>query len=474
MMTLAQAADALAAGGVACRLQGPPATRFECVSTDTRTLPRGALYVALRGPRFDGHEFGAAARDGGAAALLVERELPLGLPQLVVPDTREALGTLAARWRATLTLPLIAVTGSNGKTTTTQMIAAVLAQALGEAGGQPRWFATRGNRNNDIGVPQMLLELRPWHRAAVLELGMNHRGEIERLGGWAQPTVAVVTNAQREHQEFLDSVEATAQENGQVIRALPGDGVAVFPSDDSCAPIWRALAGPRRVVDFALHGTAAVSAGFELGPEDSRLRLQTPAGAIATRLALGGTHNVRNALAAAAACLAAGIGLDAIAAGLAAFRPVGGRGTRIALPGGAVVIDDSYNANPDSARAAIDLLAQQPGRRVLVFGDMGEVGARGGEFHREIGRHARERGIETVLAVGEQARETAAAFGAGARHFASVEELGAEAQLIAAAGGAPAPVFLVKGSRFMRLERVVRILEQGAAQGADAAAGSHA
>jgi UDP-N-acetylmuramoyl-tripeptide--D-alanyl-D-alanine ligase len=459
MMALGEAAQALRQAGVAVALQGAAQTPLAAVSTDTRSLGRGDLYVALRGERYDGHDFAAAALQAGAAALLVERPLPLALPQLVVTDTRAAFGALAAQWRARFDLPLIAVTGSNGKTTTTQMIAAILAAACGsDAAGAARWFATRGNRNNEIGVPQMLLELHAGHRAAVLELGMNHPGEIRRLADWSRPTVALVTNAQREHQEFLDSVEATAHENGAVIDALGPQGTAVFPADDPCAPIWRARAGARRVLDFALDAPAALRGRCRLAPQACALEIETPAGPIAFELAVGGLHNARNALAAAAAALAAGLAPAAIGAGLAAFRPVGGRGTRTRLSGGALLIDESYNANPDSVRAAIDLLAQQPGRRVLVFGDMGEVGARSAEFHREIGAYARERGLDALLALGEAAAGAVAAFGAGACHFGSAEALAAAARVQAAAPGGA--TLLVKGSRFMRLERVIRALEQ--------------
>ncbi|SPE36919.1 UDP-N-acetylmuramoyl-tripeptide--D-alanyl-D-alanine ligase [Burkholderiales bacterium] len=473
MMSLAQAARALAADGLACRIAGAEAAEFAKVSIDTRTLEPGALYVALRGPRFDGHEFAQEARARGAVALLVERPVPVDLPQLVAADTRRGLGLIAACWRAQFSFPVISVTGSNGKTTTTQMIASVLAQAYGEHDGRRCWFATKGNRNNEIGVPLMLLELRREHRAAVLELGMNHPGEIGLLSQWVRPTVALVTNAQREHQEFLDSVEATARENGFAIAALPADGTAVFAADDACAAVWRDLAGTRRVLDFALHGAATVGADFRLGTRSCQLRIRAPGATIATELALSGEHNVRNALAASAACLAVGIGAGDIAAGLAAFRPVGGRGTWLAGRGGATLIDESYNANPDSVRAAIDLLAQCEGYRVLVFGDMGEVGSRAEEFHREIGRYAHERGIDRLLALGPQAQAAVDAFGAGASHFDTVEELiGAALELTrggAAPTGAtasPGPVLaagitiLAKGSRFMRLERVVRALEQ--------------
>lgn len=473
MMLLSEAAQALSARGLACRVEGVAATEFADVSIDTRTLERGALYVALRGERFDGHEFAGDASSRGAVALLVERPLPVNLPQLIVGDTRLGLGLLAAHWRAQFSLPLISVTGSNGKTTTTQMIAGILGRAYGQHDGGNRWFATKGNRNNEIGVPLMLLQLRQEHRAAVLELGMNHPGEIAFLSEWARPTVALVTNAQREHQEFLDSVEATARENGMAIAALPADGTAVFPADDACTGIWRELAGARRVVDFALQGRAAVRGEFRLGAQSAEVRMRTPVGAIATELSLGGVHNVRNALAAGAACIAIGIDAQAIAEGLAAFRPIAGRGTRLLGSGGATLIDDTYNANPDSVRAAIDLLAQQAGYRVLVFGDMGEVGAQAAAFHREIGAYARACGIDRLLALGAHSQAAVEAFGPNASHFHTIEELIAAAVGLtrgarpgAAAGDQGEDVaaanitFLVKGSRFMRLERVVQALER--------------
>lgn len=475
-MSVAQAAQMLAARGHACTVRGLPSTVFASVSNDTRTLEAGALYVALRGARFDGHDFCRAAAERGAVALLVERPHELALPQIVVDDSARALGGLAAGWRAQLRLPLVAVAGSNGKTTTTQMIASVLQQAFGPApgaAGAPRWLATRGNRNNEIGVPLTLLELRAGHRAAVVELGMNHPGEIGVLSAWAQPTVAVVTNAQREHQEFLDTVEATARENGAVIAALPPDGTAVFPAEDGCAPIWRALAGARRVLDFALGDAPAALRGSW---QDGRLRIDGPGARLDVELAIAGEHNARNALAAASACLAIGIDGAAIAAGLAAFRPVAGRGVQLRASGGATLIDDSYNANPDSMRAAIDLLAAQPGRRVLVMGDMGEVGARGPQFHAEVGAYARARGIDRLLAAGPLSASAVEAFGAGARHCAGVDELveAARAELAAAGPMGPAAV-LVKASRFMGLERVVAALAAGpAAAAVPAGPGGHA
>jgi UDP-N-acetylmuramoyl-tripeptide--D-alanyl-D-alanine ligase len=319
--------------------------------------------------------------------------------------------------------------------------------------GEKKRLATRGNLNNDIGLPLMLFELGPQHRVAVLELGMNHPGEIETLAQLARPTVAVVNNAQREHQEFMASVEATALENGAVIDALPADGVAVFPADDGCAPVWRRKAGTRRVLDFARNGEATVTAEVEMAPDASRLSIASPAGLIEVQLAVGGAHNVHNALAAIAAAIAVGIAPADIAAGLAAFRPVSGRGLRHVLPSGALLVDDSYNANPDSVRAAIDQLATLPAPRTLVLGDMGEVGAQGPAFHREVGAYAAERGIDALLTLGAAARDAAEAFGAGARQFDAIEPLQVAARAAAAAGSV-----LVKGSRFMRMERVVQAL----------------
>jgi len=435
-------------------LEGDGRVRFQRVSTDSRTIEAGSLFVALRGDRFDGHDHAAQAVERGAVALLVERALALPLPQVVVADSRRALGLAAAAWRARFDLPVIAVTGSNGKTTVTQMIAAILAQAYGDR----RRLATRGNLNNDIGLPLMLFEMNANHRAAVLELGMSHPGEIAFLAQLAKPTVAVVNNAQREHQEFMATVEATAHENGAAIDALPADGVAVFPADDECAAIWRQKAGTRRVLDFARRGEATITAEFESTADGSHLSIASPAGLIDVGLPVAGSHNVHNALAATAAAIAVGATPADIAAGLAAFAPVAGRGVHMRLSSGALLIDESYNANPDSVRCAIDLLASQSAPRVLVLGDMGEVGDHGPAFHREIGDYARQRQIDALLALGAATRDSVAAFGTNGRHFSTIDALIAAARDAAAA---PATL-LVKGSRFMRLERVVQALRPAA------------
>jgi UDP-N-acetylmuramoyl-tripeptide--D-alanyl-D-alanine ligase len=467
MMTLAQA-HALLPGAV---LIGDGAVVIERVHSDTRSVRAGDLFVALRGEHFDAHDFLAQAQAGGAVAALAEHGFErVGMPGLQLADTQAGLTELARAWRTRFSLPLIAVTGSNGKTTVTQMIAAILRAWLADGA-----FATSGNLNNHIGVPLTLLRLRQddavWHRAGVVELGMNHPGEIAALAALVAPTVALVNNAQREHQEFMASVEAVAHENGTVISALGPSGVAVFPADDVHAAVWHTLAGHRPTLTFALSGAADVTCHAEWVTDHWALLLQTPAGAVTLQLQVAGWHNVKNALAAAACALAAGCPLDAIARGLEAFTPVKGRSQvkRFERAGHTVtLIDDTYNANPDSVRAAIEVLAELPGPRWLVLGDMGEVGDQGQAFHREVGAFAKARGIDALWTVGDASRHAAQAF-AGARHFEAMPEL------IAALPEAPAcAAVVVKGSRFMKMERVVAALVEGTASGPQAGGAAHA
>ena len=448
MMSLAEAAAVLGAS-----VRGAD-VRFGGVSTDTRTLRRGELFVALRGERFDGHGFLQSAAAAKAAAAIVDRDYSgeLPLPAAVVDDTRLALGILARHWRARFRPTLIAVTGSNGKTTVKEMLAAILRRHAGDGAV----LATTGNLNNDIGVPLTLLRMRQAHRWCAIELGMNHKGEIAYLADIARPGVALVNNAQREHLEFMNSVDEVAAENAAVYAALTGDGIAVVNADDAHAKFFRSRAGARRVIDFGLDSRAEVTARHAVKPLSSELWLRTPQGEAQATLAIPGLHNVRNALAAAAAAHAAGIDAETIGQGLTSFRPYTGRLQVKQTRGGATLIDDTYNANPDSVRAAIDVLASCPGPRVLVLGDMGEVGAQGAEFHREVGAYARAKGIASLLALGEATREAVQAFGAGARHFASVEDL------VAHVNGNS---ILVKGSRFMKMERVVAALIGAAAEG---------
>jgi len=451
MLNLSQA-QALLPGS---ELVGDGRIAFARVHSDTRSLQRGDLFVALRGERFDAHDFLAAARDAGAAAALAERGLAeAGLPGLQVPDALAALQQLAAAWRRRFELPLIAVTGSNGKTTVTQMIASILRAAAGEGA-----FATEGNLNNHIGLPLTLLRLRPQHRIGVVELGMNHPGEIEQLARIAAPTVGLVNNAQREHQEFMATVEAAARENGAVLQALGPQGIAVFPADDDFTPLWRQLAGERAAWTFALQGKADVRADVHWQVDQWALQLHTRDGETRVMLRMAGLHNVKNALAATAAALAVGVALPQVMRGLEAFEPVKGRSRlhRLQRDGCSLtLVDDSYNANPDSVRAAIDVLVTLDGPRWLVLGDMGEVGDQGPAFHAEVGAYARQRGIEQLWTAGGMSAEAAAAFGPAARHFDGVEAL------LAALPQAPqAASLLVKGSRFMRMERVVQALLEG-------------
>ena len=438
------------------------AVGFQRVHTDTRTIEPGDLFVALRGERFDANDFLAEAKAKGAVAALCQgddadaRLRAANLPGVVVADAKQALAELATGWRAQFRLPLMAVTGSNGKTTVTQMIAAILRAFKPQA-----FLATQGNLNNDIGVPLSVLRLRSHHEVAVIEMGMNHPGEIALLAAIGQPTVALVNNAQREHLEFMATVEAVAQENGAVIDALPEHGVAVFPSDDLYSAMWTAKAGRRAVMQFCVSddttSTVDVRATQAQWSGDAwQVDVATPAGPLHYALHIAGLHNVKNSLAAVACALAAGVPLEAIARGLAAFEPVKGRSRAqvVQLNGRAItLVDDTYNANPDSVQAAIEVLAALPGPRLLVLGDMGEVGDQGPQFHAEAGQLARTLGIETLYALGEQSEAASTRFGAG-RHFADMPSL--QAAVLAALPDTGS--VLVKGSRFMKMERVVQAI----------------
>jgi UDP-N-acetylmuramoyl-tripeptide--D-alanyl-D-alanine ligase len=459
MMRLSEAAHAIGARNLGAN------ARFTSVSSDSRTLAPGALFVALRGERFDGHGFIGAAKNRAAAAAMVDADSGFGvqdseLPALVVDDTRLALGRLAAHWRRKFDLPLIAVTGSNGKTTVKEMIAAILRAHCGES----RALATEGNLNNAIGLPLTLLRLRAEHRCAVVELGMNHPGETGYLAGIAAPTVALVNNAQREHQEFMKNVADVAREHGAVFSALPPGGTAVINADDEFAGYWRDLnakrlaKGPVKVFEFGMDKPAQVGGRHVIADFGSEIQLRTPQGSASIALHIDGRHNVLNAIAAAAGAIAAGAGLEPVVRGLEEFRAFAGRMQRKSARSGSAVIDDSYNANPDSVRAAIDVLANYPAPTVLVLGDMGEVGERGPQFHREIGAYARSANISSLFAMGELSRHAVEAFGAAGAHASTIEGL----LHLVRESATPQATLLVKGSRFMRMERVVAALcEEG-------------
>jgi len=424
------------------------------VSTDTRAIGQGQLFVALRGERFDAHDFIGQALAAGAAALLVsdQASVPAGVPAVVVDDTRLALGKLAAAWRARFTIPVIAVTGSNGKTTTKEMIAAILKAQFGDA-----VLATRGNLNNDIGLPLTLLALDETHRAAVIEMGMNHPGEIAYLAGLGAPTVALVTNAQRAHLEGMGDLDEVAREKGSIFTGLAADGVAVINADDSYADLWRALAGTHRQLSFGIERAADVRGVLRQHGLETRLSLRTPEGPVELHLAVPGRHNARNAAAAAAACLAAGIPLAAVVTGLEHFSGVKGRLQIREGRAGALVIDDTYNANPDSVRAAIEVLAATIGRKLLVLGDMGEIGEASGQYHDEIGGYAKSQGIDLLFGLGDACQQAVRNFGEGGRHFADIDKL------IVAVNKelGPETAVLVKGSRFMKMERVADAIASG-------------
>ncbi len=431
---------------------------FSGVGTDSRVIAPGELFVALRGESFDGHDYVPQAIGRGAAAALVSRRVgsEREIPQVVVKDTRIALGLLAAAWRSRFPLPVAALTGSNGKTTVKEMLASILAV---HCGGRGDVLATEGNLNNDIGVPLMLLKLREHHRYAVLELGMNHLGEIDYLARLVAPRVALVNNAHRAHIGILGSIEAIAQAKGEIYAGLRAGGIALVNADDPFAGYWKGLAAGRTVVTFGAAEGADVRGRLEQG----QLRLVTPLDAFAVTLQVPGEHNAANAIAACAAAFALEIPPRDIQAGLAAYAGTKGRLQARRGLGGATVIDDTYNANPDSLKAAIRVLAAAPGRRVLVMGDMGELGEAGAALHAEAGAFARGAGIERLLAVGPLSVHAVEAFGPPAAHFPSIEALASEARVEAAKRKV---TLLVKGSRFMRMERVV---ERLAAEGADAA-----
>jgi UDP-N-acetylmuramoyl-tripeptide--D-alanyl-D-alanine ligase len=448
MMLLSQAAQVL--GG---KLVGRD-VEFSAVSSDSRKIAAGDLFVALKGENFDGSEFVAAAARDGAVAALVDQESETRnqeseIPLLLVKNTRLALGQLAAYWRAQFSIPVVALTGSNGKTTVKEMLASILGEATGNADSV---LATTGNLNNDIGMPLTLLRLRAAHRYAVIEMGMNHPGEIDYLTRIAHPDIAIINNAAAAHLAGLGSVEAVARAKGEIFAGLKNDGIAVINADDEFAPLWRELAQPHQVVDFALDTGAAVNACWDVTDFGIQMEITTPEGNIGVNLRVPGAHSARNALAATAAAVVLHIPLETIAKGLEKFTGVAGRLQRKPALHGAVLIDDTYNANPASVRAALQVLAQASGRRIFVMGDMGELGAEEERFHAETGALARQLGVQRLLALGGLSRAAVREFGAGAQHFDDAESLCAVLDKELAAG----MTVLVKGSRFMRMERVVQ------------------
>jgi UDP-N-acetylmuramoyl-tripeptide--D-alanyl-D-alanine ligase len=443
----------LAAAAAACagQLQGQDRP-YGAVSTDTRTIAAGDLFVALRGPRFDGHDFLDACMRAGAAGAIVSRPLAIQLSQVIVKDTLTALTALASAWRGQFSLPLVGVAGSNGKTTVKEMMASILGQ-IGPC------LATRGNLNNHIGVPVTLMRLEPAHRTAVIEMGANRAGDVSALARIACPTVGLITNAGAEHLEGFGSLEGVARAEGEMVATLEHTATAIINADDAYAALWRDMSTAGRVLTFGLWPQADfhasdISQSIDASGTTLRFILHAGAERAPIQLPLAGRHNVVNALAAATGAHAAGASLEAIVTGLAAVRAVKGRLQRIAAANGCWLIDDSYNANPSSVRVALELLRELEGPRWMVLADMAELGAYADRSHTEVGVLAREAGVSRLFAAGPLSAHAAEAFGRGAEWFPDVEalirRLTTEIQ--------PNVTILIKGSRMNRLERVVEAL----------------
>ncbi len=416
------------------------------VSTDSRSIQPGDLFIALRGEKFDGGAFAAQALQQGAAGVVLDAtQAPDIAAAIRVDDTRLALGRLAAAWRARFDIPVVAITGSNGKTTVKEMLAAIL---RAEAGADAAVLATEGNLNNDVGVPLMMLRLRDSHRYAVLEMGMNHLGEIDYL----TRDVALVNNALSAHIGLLGSVEAIARAKGEIFNGLGEGGIAILNADDPHLQMWRDMNARRTVLTFGLSAAAAVSGTWQSRNYGSALTLKLPDATLEIALQVPGEHNVRNALAAATAAFALDMALSSIVAGLEGYRGIKGRLVRTPALHGSTFIDDTYNANPDSVKAALAVLATQAGKKILVLGDMGELGAEAPAMHAQIGLAARAAGVDRMFALGELSRESVRAFGKGAMHFERIQELLADLENELNTD----TTVLVKGSRFMQMERVVQ------------------
>jgi UDP-N-acetylmuramoyl-tripeptide--D-alanyl-D-alanine ligase len=419
-------------------------------STDTRNLLPGSLYVALRGNRFDGHDFIVEAQQQGASAVMIERPVACALPALRVNDTRTALGKLAQLWRQRFNLPVVAITGSNGKTSTKEMLKAILNQ-LGQV------LATQGNLNNEIGVPLTLLNLATEHRYAVIEMGANHPGEIAYLTQLAQPTIATITQCAPAHLEGFKNLQGVAMAKGEIFTHLQTGGTAIINHDDSYAQLWHKLAQPHTINSFALNSPAQVTAqAVQLYPDSSQFMLHTPTGEISIHLPLPGQHNVMNALAASTCALACGCSLTTIQQGLQNMQPVAGRLQRYSGMNGITLIDDTYNANPGSLDAALSILSQNSPPYWLILGDMNELGPHSAMFHRQAGQQAREAGVERLWAIGKMSRYAVESFGEGACHFTHHHQLIESLRNQVPLGA----TVLIKGSRGMRMETIVNALQE--------------
>ena len=435
----------------------------QSVGTDSRAIVSNQLFVALKGENFDGNQFAETAIQQGAAAVLVSDAQTKARPAIVVGDTRLALGQIAKYWRNQFDLPVIAITGSNGKTTTKEMLSAILIAATNDAANV---HATVGNLNNDIGMPLTLLKLRKQHAYAVIEMGMNHLGEIDYLSHIAQPNVALINNAGTAHIGELGSRENIAKAKGEIFKGLSANGIAVINADDAFCAYWQSLNVSKKIITFSLNKAADVTASYKEKDGLSEVHLTTPTGSVTFKLNVLGKHNISNALAASAAAVALGISNQDIANGLQNMQAVHSRLQRMVGLNGTLLIDDTYNANPDSMKAAIDVLAEMDGVSVFVMGDMGELGADAAAMHAEIGAYAKQKGVDHLLAFGPLSANAVTAFGESkldqgatgktAQHFLEINDLINNAKNLMQKN----VTVLVKGSRFMKMERVVAPLTQ--------------
>lgn len=424
---------------------------FERVSTDTRTISQGDLFVALRGEHFDGHDYVLQAQQSGASAAMVSEQLKVMLPMLRVDDTRLGLGQLSSLWRGRFDIPFAAITGSNGKTTVKEMLSSIMSQ-------QGKVLFTQGNLNNDIGVPLTLLRLQDFHDYAVIEMGANHQNEILYLTDLVRPNVAVITNAAAAHLEGFGSLDGVAHAKGEIFTGLNMNGTAVINADDVYAPLWKSLVGKRKLLSFGLDSQADITAQWNETMAGTQLMISLPdAKTVSLTLALPGRHNVMNALAATAAAVAMGASEAAIKTGLEAMVPVNGRLQKLKGQAGMVILNDTYNANPASFAAAIDVLISMSGHSWLVLGDMGELGTDSQQLHVEMGRMAREKGVQCLYATGALSQHAVKGFGENGYWFENKDELTSQLSSDWQGEGA----VLVKGSRLMHMEEVVSGLQAG-------------
>ena len=420
---------------------------IDSVGTDSREIKPGQLFVALKGENFDGHQYVAASLEKGAKAALVENEE--NTPSVKVGNARLALGNLAAYWRQKIKVPVIGITGSNGKTTVKEMLAGIL---KAQTGRSELVLVTEGNLNNDIGMPLTLLKVKPSHDYVVLEVGMNHSGEIAYLSHIARPNIVLINNAGSAHIGELGSIDAIAKAKGEIFEGLDKNGIAIINADDVYFDFWKSLVPSHQKITFGLSANADVTASYELSETHTKMSLKTANGEVSFELPVAGEHNVKNALAASAIAIALNVSLEKIADGFSGFTGAKGRLQEKQGQHGASVIDDTYNANPVSMRAAIDVLAMRAGRRLFVMGDMGELGRDADSMHAEIGAYAKRAGIQALYAMGVHSQKAVEAFGDGAKNYETIDAL----SLDLLSGMNENTTILIKGSRFMQMERVVQ------------------